>query len=600
MHARSCSRLLALALLASTTGAQSADWMDAYEDCTAYASQHANMNSALDSNTGGQRNSWNCWLSGGSVGALEASEVQTAGVGGSPCLQLEIVTTFDAGSGAATLSDIPTNFWPVGGLTQADLDQTTLLVDVFTDVSGVIDPGHVCYFELRDPGGVWADRVPFPSFTTTSGWQTLSFNIGQDHTGSTANFLANMNAGGHESVKMIFRTTGAYTAGKRFLFDNLRLVYSGNQAGTQWADDFDNLTADRYQTKDFAGTVTDSGNLPWQNLISHYLGGAGIGTSRLEESTSAGVAGSGAMRCGYDVAQDVGWVGWQYNRFEVAAWPQGALTQEILGKTTIEMDVLLTDASGGPAPGAVLALRVYSEGATGGWANRLDLFSNYTDPTGQFQHISIGLDSASNAAAFVAALNTDRENRGKLIFQPNGLSTWSGGDRVTIDNLRISYNESVPGLGTIYCEGSGGACPCGNDNDGSFEGAGCANGSSIGGCSVRASGTSSVSAGDLVLLAFGMVPSQPGLFFQGNNAINGGAGVHFGDGLRCAGGGVIRLQVVFAAGDGTGHTTIEVSAAGSCAAGDVKRYQLWGRDPSGSICGALFNLSNGLEITWDA
>lgn len=58
-----------------------------------------------------------------------------------------------------------------------------------------------------------------------------------------------MNAGGHESEKMIFRTTGAYTAGKRFLIDNLRFVYSGNQAGKQWADDFDNLTADRYQTK---------------------------------------------------------------------------------------------------------------------------------------------------------------------------------------------------------------------------------------------------------------------------------------------------------------------------------------------------------------
>ena len=52
MHARSCSRLLALALLTSTAGAQSADWMDAYEDCTTYASQHDNMNSALDSNTG--------------------------------------------------------------------------------------------------------------------------------------------------------------------------------------------------------------------------------------------------------------------------------------------------------------------------------------------------------------------------------------------------------------------------------------------------------------------------------------------------------------------------------------------------------------------
>jgi len=36
------------------------------------------------------------------------------------------------------------------------------------------------------------------------------------------------------------------------------------------------------------------------------------------------------------------------------------------------------------------------------------------------------------------------------------------------------------------------------------------------------------------------------------------------------------------------------------APGDVKRYQLWYRDPVTSVCGAQFNLSNGVEVTWGA
>ena len=157
-----------------------------------------------------------------------------------------------------------------------------------------------------------------------------------------------------------------------------------------------------------------------------------------------------------------------------------------------------------------------------------------------------------------------------------------------------------PAAGTAYCGGDQGTCPCGNENDGSNGVAGCANGGNAGGAVLSASGSASVAAGDLVLSVSGTLASQPGLFFQGDNSINGGAGNGFGDGLRCAGGGVIRLQVGIADSNGDASTSINIAAKGGVVAGDVRRYQSWYRDPNSSPCGAQFNLSNGYEITWGA
>jgi hypothetical protein len=104
---------------------------------------------------------------------------------------------------------------------------------------------------------------------------------------------------------------------------------------------------------------------------------------------------------------------------------------------------------------------------------------------------------------------------------------------------------------------------------------------------------------DSIVFSGSDLPSGPGLYFQGNNAINGGNGNVFGDGLRCAGGSVKRLQVRFSAG-GTSQTSVSISnAAGNVTAGSLRRYQLWYRDPSVSApCQSGFNLTNGIEITW--
>jgi len=186
-----------------------------------------------------------------------------------------------------------------------------------------------------------------------------------------------------------------------------------------------------------------------------------------------------------------------------------------------------------------------------------------------------------------------------------GLATDCNGNGVS-DELDLSSGSStdidgdgVPdecASGANFCSGDGSAstCPCGNAGG---TGEGCANGSGSGAL-LSSLGSNSVSAADFGLIAANLIPSQPGLYFQGNNAVNGGQGNPFGDGLRCAGGGVIRLQVRFADTSGSSQTNANLIVKGGVAAGDTKRYQTWYRDPNSSPCGAQFNLSNGVELTF--
>lgn len=142
-------------------------------------------------------------------------------------------------------------------------------------------------------------------------------------------------------------------------------------------------------------------------------------------------------------------------------------------------------------------------------------------------------------------------------------------------------------------DGSGSICPCGNPGG---EGEGCANSLGSGG-SLYALGAAVVSAPGLQLHGSGLPPGQPGLYFQGLNAVHGGLGQLFGDGLRCAGGSVKRLQIVATDGAGESATTVDIAAAGVVVPGRYV-YQLWYRDPINSPCGSSFNLTNGLAVTW--
>ena len=78
--------------------------------------------------------------------------------------------------------------------------------------------------------------------------------------------------------------------------------------------------------------------------------------------------------------------------------------------------------------------------------------------------------------------------------------------------------------------------------------------------------------------------------------MNGGAGVPFGDGLRCAGGDLKRLGVRQSNAQGAATWGPNLNATWS--AGDTRHFQTWYRDPLAGPCGTGFNLSHAVSVTF--
>ena len=157
----------------------------------------------------------------------------------------------------------------------------------------------------------------------------------------------------------------------------------------------------------------------------------------------------------------------------------------------------------------------------------------------------------------------------------------------------------VSTTGTPFCNGSGGACPCGNDAAQILP-SGCVN-STTSAASLVAQGDASASASTVALIAVGAVPNLPGVFFSGENMVGGGAGVAFGDGLRCAGFNAVRLQVTGSDPSGNAISSVNIATVGGVSAGDERNYQYWYREvAAGGVCGNSHNLTNGVNIVWGA
>ena len=178
-------------------------------------------------------------------------------------------------------------------------------------------------------------------------------------------------------------------------------------------------------------------------------------------------------------------------------------------------------------------------------------------------------------------------------------SGYGSGANFNEPNGWIVYFPQALSVGTPFCagDGSGAACPCGNSG---LAGRGCANSVNADGGRLRGSGTASLAADSVSIYGDGM-PNSNALYFQGTTQSAGGAGATFGDGLRCAGGTVVRLGTktnVAGASSYPGAGDPSVSVRGLVVAPGTRTYQGWYRNAAAFCTASTFNLTNGLEVVW--
>jgi hypothetical protein len=148
-----------------------------------------------------------------------------------------------------------------------------------------------------------------------------------------------------------------------------------------------------------------------------------------------------------------------------------------------------------------------------------------------------------------------------------------------------------------FCGGDQGWCPCGIG----AAGAGCPSSFSSSGASLAGAGSMSVS-NDTFQLTASSTSNSVVTFFQGTSAQSLGLGSLLGDGLRCAGGSVIRLAAVQAVGGVAQYPTGSapaVSVRGMLPpVGGFRTYQVAYRNSIDYCTTSTFNSTNGVAVEW--
>lgn len=167
-----------------------------------------------------------------------------------------------------------------------------------------------------------------------------------------------------------------------------------------------------------------------------------------------------------------------------------------------------------------------------------------------------------------------------------------------VDSIRVDVLTATPGVPECFGDDVLASCPCSNESV-VGDNVGCLNSLGVGG-RLRSAGTASLS-NDNVVLDGSQVPNGPALYFQGSDHVLGGAGVAFGDGLRCAGGTLVRLGIKTSVGGASqfpGPADAALHAVGLVSTPGVRYYQLWYRDAASFCTASTFNLTNGLRMDW--
>lgn len=212
----------------------------------------------------------------------------------------------------------------------------------------------------------------------------------------------------------------------------------------------------------------------------------------------------------------------------------------------------------------------------------------------QWQPLGNGAQSALGSPRALAAFD-DGIGGGPDLFVGGGFSTAGGAPAGGIAVWRGCRASATP---FCFGDGTATACPCGNSSA-LGAGEGCAHSLGTGG-RLDVTGTASVSA-DSIVLRGSRMPSSTAVYIQGTTQLGGGAGVVFGDGLRCVGGAVTRLGTTVNAAGASRYplpTQLPVSVRGVVPAGSTRHYQAWFRNAASFCQPTTFNLTQGASVVW--
>jgi hypothetical protein len=167
--------------------------------------------------------------------------------------------------------------------------------------------------------------------------------------------------------------------------------------------------------------------------------------------------------------------------------------------------------------------------------------------------------------------------------------------------LRLFSNDPCGPIGNVVCagDGSGTACPC-NNNSSPSDAAGCINSLGQAG-TLRAVGDASLATDTLSLRTTNVPDGGNSFYFQGTSLENGGAGITFGDGLRCAGGALARIKFVPISGGASRYPVSNepsISDAAFVTTTGTRYYQVYYHDAATFCMPRGFNFTNALEIVW--
>ena len=215
-----------------------------------------------------------------------------------------------------------------------------------------------------------------------------------------------------------------------------------------------------------------------------------------------------------------------------------------------------------------------------------------------------GPAATGNSAGILFPLPPGTPKIGTISISDSDEATFLGGQTYVNVHSTLNPNGEIRGQIQVasvpsgMCLGQGfpASCPCQNSAFG--QGAGCTN-STGNGAKLVGSGFASVTQDSLSLDATALPTGAAVVLFQGTLAQSP---VAMGDGLRCAGGNLLRLKTTAVGATGAlvfpapGDPALGTQGLVTQPGGD-RFYQVWYSDAAGP-CGTGYNVTNGVRTTW--